>query len=669
MKKYLFILLVVNFCFGLNTEIWNNKLLFCLDKNTEPLIITSKDGQLSTNNENLNTYLNNMQAISLEPWLPGATQEDFTGEIYLNRIYRLMFHTKSKDEIAVIIDQLSEFDFIHSAEFEFKRKPLYTPNDQYYNNQWFLPAINANDAWDLWNINGGELPGNTNIILASVDLGVNYSHPDLRNNIWQNLGEDADGDGRTIEGSGSNWYLDPGDLNGIDDDDWDNNGNTYIDDLVGWDPAGLGGIDDNDPDPPHNNAWSHGTHVAGLLSATTDNSTGIASVAFNCSIMAVKVSDENQSGDIYITDGFAGILYAAKAGFYSEGFSIINNSWGGGGYSLYEQAVVTECHEDYNAIIVCAAGNGSTTGWGESDEAHYPSGYNDVVSVCAMGSNNQWNHWATYGETVDLASPGEDIRSTTNNNYSSWSGSSMASPIAASVFGLVKSFNPTWNNEMVETMVLSTADPIIYDVNQENYLQGKLGRGRVDALNALTTPLFPKIEYVGEDLIAGSDNIISPGEEVELFIILFNNPDWGEAINLQATLSEDSPYVTMINSNAYYGDIPPGEAMIIEPFIMSISDNAPEINIELELNLTSNEDGYIQYTQTIPLSYLISAPAIIPGDLNDDEILNVLDIVLLVNIIIGENQGTSQELEAADINQDGMINVQDIVLLVNLVIS
>ena len=665
MKKIIFVLLILNLCIPSETQIWDTKLLFCLNNDISPLIISKKESNISTNIKELNNFLNKIGVVSLELWLPGATEQDFNNNIYLNRIYRLTFHSKSKNEIQKLINQLENFNFIHSAEFEYIRKPLYTPNDQYYNNQWFLPAINANDAWDLWNISGGEIPGDRNIILASVDLGVNYSHADLRNNIWQNLGEDADGDGRTIEGSGSNWYLDPGDLNGIDDDDWDNNENTYIDDLVGWDPAGLGGIDDNDPDPPHNNSWSHGTHVAGLLSATTDNNTGIASVGFNCSIMAVKVADQNQTNDIYITDGFAGILYAAKAGYYSQGFSIINNSWGGGGYSLYEQAVVTECHDDYNAIIVCAAGNGSTTGWGESDDAHYPSGYDDVVSVCALGQNNQWNHWATYGQTVDLASPGEDIRSTTNNGYASWSGSSMASPVAASVFALVKSFNPSWNNEMVETMVLSTADPIIYDVNQENYLQGKLGRGRVEALNALITPLFPKIEYVGEDLIAGSDNIINPGEEVELFIILFNDPEWGEAINLQATLSENSPYVTMNSANAYYGDIPPGEAMIIEPFIMTISDNAPEINIEFELNLSSNEDGYIQYTKTIPLNYLISAPAIMPGDLNNDEILNVLDIVLLVNIIIGENQ----ETESADINQDGLINVQDIVLLVNMVIS
>ena len=312
MKKIIFILLISNLCFAKNIEIWNTKLLFCLNNNVKPLIISNTNKNLSTNIEQLNSFFIKEKIISLEKWLPGTTNDDVNGDISLNKIYRLIFNIKSDSEIRALIQELNNFDFIHSAEFEYKRKPLYTPNDQYYNNQWFLPAINANNAWDLWT-DLGNSPGNKNVILASVDLGVNYSHADLKNNIWQNLGEDADGDGHTIEGSGSNWYLDPGDLNGIDDDDWDNNENTYIDDLVGWDPAGLGGIDDNNPDPPHNNSWSHGTHVAGLLSATTDNSTGIASAAFNCSIMAVKVADENQTSDIYITDGFAGILYAAKA--------------------------------------------------------------------------------------------------------------------------------------------------------------------------------------------------------------------------------------------------------------------------------------------------------------------------------------------------------------------
>ena len=89
-----------------------------------------------------------------------------------------------------------------------------------------------------------------------------------------------------------------------------------------------------------------------------------------------------------------------------------------------------------------------------------------------------------------------------------WDGSSMASPIAASVFGLLKSYNPSWSNIMLETMVLATADPIIYSVNSESYLEGRLGTGRVDSYYALITPLFPNIEIAGEDIISGNDNVI-----------------------------------------------------------------------------------------------------------------------------------------------------------------
>ena len=327
--KYFNFILIFSIAFSMETNnTYNNKLLFCLNSNIEPLSITNENNRLYTNIENLNIILKKYTILQLEPWLNGATEDDNDGDIYLNRIYRIITTSDAKNILIDIKNDLEKLNEIHSVEFEYKRKPLYTPNDQYYNNQWFLPDINSNDAWDFWNIDNGETPGNRDVILASVDLGVFYQHPDLRDNLWQNLGEDADGDGRTIEGSGSNWYLDPGDLNGIDDDDWDNNGNTYIDDLVGWDPAGLCGIDDNDPDPPHTNSWSHGTHVAGLLSATTNNGTGIASTAFNCSIMCVKVSSGEQDYP-YITHGYDGIFYAAKAGFINGDFTIINNSWGG----------------------------------------------------------------------------------------------------------------------------------------------------------------------------------------------------------------------------------------------------------------------------------------------------------------------------------------------------
>ena len=562
---------------------------------------------------------------------------------------------------------------MHSCEFEYKRKPFYNPNDPYYNNQWFLPAINSDNAWNFWT-NNGNTPGDRQVILASVDTGVNWTHSDLRNNLWENLGEDADGDGRTIEGSGNNWYLDPGDLNGIDDDDWDGNSLTYIDDLIGWDPAGLGGLDDNNPDPPNGGGWSHGTHVAGLLAASRDNANGIASTAFNCSIMSVKVSDENQGNDVYITDGFDGILYAAKAGFYSEGFTVINNSWGGGGYSIYENSVINTCVQEYNSIIVCAGGNGSDTGWGEAYEISYPAGYENSISVCPLGTNNSWNHWGTYHETIDLASPGENIRScTTPNNYQSWDGSSMASPAAASVFGLLKAYNMNWDNEMVKTMVLATADPVIYSVNSENYLNGMLGKGRVDALKAISTPLFPKIEYSGEDIniINDFDGNINPGENIELSVILFNNPEWGDALNAQGVLTCLNPDVNISNQTINFGNIPSGDVGInIEnPFQISFSENLTDSEVIFTLYFISNVDGYIEYNQTLPITLSITENPILAGDLNQDSIINILDVVQLVNIILGNSIASDYQNLAGDINQDGGLNIQDIIILINSILQ
>ena len=297
MKFLLIILSLFSISLSNIEQTYNSKLLFCLKKNVPLLKIQNKS---ETQFTELNSIFKLYNVTNIEEWLPGATENDFDGDIYLNRIYRIHFTETNINLLNKFLLALEKLEIIHSVELEYIRKPHYTPNDQYYNQQWYLPAINSNDAWNYWT-NNGNVPGNENVILVSVDTGVNWTHADLRNNLWQNLGEDANGNGQTVIYSGGQYILDPGDLNGIDDDDWDNNSNTFIDDLIGWDPAGLGGIDDNNPDPPNNNSWSHGTHVAGLLAASTDNSTGIASTAFNCSIMSVKVSDENQSGDIYIT--------------------------------------------------------------------------------------------------------------------------------------------------------------------------------------------------------------------------------------------------------------------------------------------------------------------------------------------------------------------------------
>ena len=322
--------------------------------------------------------------------------------------------------------------------------------------------------------------------------------------------------------------------------------------------------------------------------------------------MSVKVSRENQDNDVYITDGYDGILYAAKAGHYSSerGFAIINNSWGGGGYSQFEYATIEVSHDTYNAVIVAAAGNGATDGgWGEAEEIHYPSSYNHVISVTALGTNDRWNHWATYHETVDLGSPGEGIMSTKIQNgtetyaYASWDGTSMASPVAASCIGLLSSFNSDWGNEQLETMIVATADPRTYTVNTEGYLQGKLGAGRVDVYRSLLTPLFPKIDIAAIDyeIIGGnSDNIIDAGESLNLSTILLNDPEWGEAINPSITLNSLSNYITVTNPDQSISNIVSGDVYINDsnPFEVLISENIPVGEYELELSFSSNETSY-----------------------------------------------------------------------------
>ena len=117
--------------------------------------------------------------------------------------------------------------------------------------QWHLERIGAPETW--------AYPADALIPVAVIDTGIDYTHPDLAPHIWQNLAEDADGDGRTLEFLNGRWQLDPGDLNGIDDDDFDGDPSTFIDDLIGWDFV----ENDNDPLDTH----GHGTHVAGLIGA------------------------------------------------------------------------------------------------------------------------------------------------------------------------------------------------------------------------------------------------------------------------------------------------------------------------------------------------------------------------------------------------------------------
>lgn len=342
------------------------------------------------------------------------------------------------ENVEAFINELEASGVVDYAEKVPLNKTTYTPNDPNHNSSimWGLFQIQAEQAWNI-------STGNANILVATVDNAVQITHPDLVNQIWTNPGEIPN--------------------NGIDDD---NNG--YVDDVNGFDV----GDNDNNPNPP-TTAWSHGTHVAGTTGAETDNNIGVSSIGFGISILPVKAT-RNSAGSNSVSHGYNGIYYAAVVGA-----DVINCSWGGTGYSTTGQNIVNFAWNN-GSIVVAAAGNDNVN---NDNTPHYPSNYNNVISVASSTTGDAKSSFSNYGTTVDITAPGSNIASTVPNNaYSYLSGTSMASPMVSGLLGLMKSLNPSMPNQDLINCLYSSADNI--NAANPSYV-GLLGAGRINALQAL----------------------------------------------------------------------------------------------------------------------------------------------------------------------------------------
>lgn len=251
-----------------------------------------------------------------------------------------------------------------------------TPNDPRFGEQWSLENTGQNggtpdadiDAPELWE----QTRGDQGTVVAVIDTGVYWQHPDLKPNMWVNPGEV------------------PG--NDIDDDD-----NGYVDDVRGYDFYNYDGsvYDAYDGD-------QHGTHVAGIIAAAADNGIGIAGVT-DATIMPLKFLGP-WGGDDYS---------AAEAIFYAvdNGADVINCSWGGGGESEVLDEAIAYANQA-GVLMVCAAGN-----WGENTDEwiNYPSGSPspNIISVAATDRDDELAYYSNYGvNTVDIAAPGSDVLAT-----------------------------------------------------------------------------------------------------------------------------------------------------------------------------------------------------------------------------------------------------------------
>lgn len=354
----------------------------------------------------------------------------------LNRIYTLTLEDSVKRNS--LIDALQKLPEVEKVEKIPLYETFFTPND-IHPNQWNLPKIQAENAWDLSR-------GSTSVVVAIVDDAVLTSHEDLQANIWQNSGEIAG--------------------NSIDDD---NNG--YVDDVIGYDVAD----NDNNPNPPAtatNSVFSHGTHCAGIAAAVSNNTKGIASIGYSVKIMAIKTK-RSSTTDNFLHSTFQGIVYAILSGA-----DIISMSFGGYGYSSIYQELLDEAH-DRGIVLVAAAGNNNTT------TPMYPASYNHVISVGSTDNNDIKSSFSNYGSTIDIMAPGSDIWSTLAGSVSSYgylSGTSMACPLVAGVCALMKSYSPNATPSLIEACLKSGADNI--NAANASYL-GQIGAGRLNAFRSV----------------------------------------------------------------------------------------------------------------------------------------------------------------------------------------
>lgn len=226
----------------------------------------------------------------------------------------------------------------------------------------------------------------------------------------------------------------------------------------------------NDPNPP-NGSFDHGTHCAGIAGAATYNNLGIASIGYNNRIMPVRAS----LSPLYLTHGYDGIAFAVD-----HGAEIISCSWGGTESSITDQNVIDYAYSS-GVIIVAAAGNSNV------NFPVYPAAYDHVISVASTDQNDHLSTFSNFGNWIDVCAPGTNIWSTSlaNNGadtYEYKSGTSMACPLVAGLAGLLKSKNPTFSPDQIESCIKSSAENI--DAVNPTFA-GLLGAGRINAYAAL----------------------------------------------------------------------------------------------------------------------------------------------------------------------------------------
>ncbi|PTB96953.1 hypothetical protein C9994_05090 [Marivirga lumbricoides] len=442
----------------------------------------------------------------------------------LSGIYKIDLQADINEE--EYLNYLNSFDNVAYAEPYPNVYPLLVPNDPQAKigaSQTYLEQIKAYLAWDI-------SQGDSTKIIGIIDTGVDLDHEDLRKNLYLNTADPIDG--------------------------VDNDGDGYIDNYYGWDFA------DGDHMPEADGS-AHGTGVAGIAAASTNNSLGMAGIGFQTKFMPLKIfrSSDNSSRNSY-----EAIIYAAD-----KGCDVINLSWGSSGrYSQFAQDIINYAVLEKDVVVVAAAGNTNA----ELD--FFPASYDNVTSVGFVNGSDVRDPNATYSNYIDVAAPGVSIYTTQNNNtYNRDGGSSYAAPMVAGAAALIRAVHPEWNALQVMEQLRVNSDDISAVADNSNF-EYKFGKGRLNIFKALANFDDPAIRISNVNYTNGLEQAAYFGDTLSISLEFTNYLESAE--NVEVTLTSESEYVTIVNSNFTIPSLATSEKTSNDdsPFVVILSENLPE---------------------------------------------------------------------------------------------
>lgn len=411
--------------------------------------------------------------------------------------------------------------------------------DPLYSQQWHLDAASIPQAWAY--LQGQGLPpgGNHDIVVAVIDTGVDYTHPDLAVNMWVN----------------------PAEMGGVTGYDDDHNG--YIDDIYGANTV--------TPSSTPMDDLGHGTHVAGIIAAQASNGIGGVGVAYNVQVMALKAAQSN--GALSASDIAEAVYYAVE-----KGADVINMSFGSYARSQVEEDALAVAFGQ--AVLVAAAGNNGIMNL-PCGQDMYPAAYNWVLGVMAQtqypDSDGDYlasfsNLECQYDDTheYELMAPGMDVWSTLpGGNYAAWDGTSMSAPIVSGIAALLRTYwsDPdAYSSRFLMGQIAKTTNSL--QAYTPCFLCAPVYFPSTDALAGLTNFPQPSLTYLENwhfdttniDPVNDDDGIVDSGETIDLAVSIKNH--WGKADPVTVTLEASSPvdgsldsYVTWITDTVSYGAV------------------------------------------------------------------------------------------------------------------